>query len=513
MTNILLVDDEPEILNALNLRLGSEYKVHITTDPAKGLQILKDKGPFPVVISDFRMPTMNGIDFLLEANKISPETSSVLLTGQGEYDTAIQALNSGKIFKYLSKPCETSEINEVLLKGIEKFKNKIDEKFALKEYDNENRVAKIVQDQMLFTKFRPINENVELTALSSPKSGISGDFYEIIPHNKNCFDLIIADVMGKGLPAAILGAAIKNSVMHQLQVLKAEKLLLPSLSEIIVALEEEVHESLIEARMFITMLYARVDLINMRITYISNGHPGSLVIRNSSPETVYLQSTHMPLGIIKREFFKSVSLNLVAGDKLVFYTDGISEALVESAEDDPVELILDCLDGTEKKTSQIAKKIFDQAKIKRGVEDDMTVISMNLSNKIKELQPMTFVLQKNIDEIYRLNVILADTPGRSDSLFSVAIMEVFSNLVKHTGSSERALKIICSVTTEGRKSIQMIYEGDHFEPSSIKLPDCSKQVDGFGLFLVEKICYSVGYEEVEGGCSKIILIAKLGEEK
>ena len=171
---ILLLDDEPEILNALKLRLGKDFKVHATTSPEEGIAILKENGPFQVVVSDFRMPVMNGIDFLIEVNKISPETASVLLTGEGEYNTAIDALNSGKIFRYLAKPCDALEINNVLLEGIQSYNDEINKKHQLTEYSNENRVAKIVQDQMLFSKFRPNNDNVELSALSTPKSNVCG---------------------------------------------------------------------------------------------------------------------------------------------------------------------------------------------------------------------------------------------------------------------------------------------------------------------------------------------------
>ncbi|MCM8530657.1 MAG: fused response regulator/phosphatase [Lentisphaeraceae bacterium] len=511
-SNILLIDDEPEILYALKLRLGKDFKVFTETNPYDALETLKLNGPFPVVVSDFRMPEMNGLDFLLEANKFCPETSSVLLTGQGEYNTAIEALNSGKIFKYLSKPCDTSEINSVLSDGVKMFHEKIERKHALKEYGVENRVAKIVQDQLLFTKFQPSNESVDITALSVPKSSVCGDFYEIIPHSKNCFDLVIADVMGKGLPAAIIGAAIKNSLMHQNQMLKVKSRCIPAISDIIVSLEGEVHDALVETRMFVTFLYARVNLDAMTISYVSNGHPGSLIIRQDSSEVLYLQSTHMPLGINKRDSFKPIILSLKPRDKFVFYTDGISEALVQNPQDDPIELILDCLDGEETSTSEVAQKIFDEAKLKRGVEDDMTVISMNLNESLGDQKESKFVLYKNLDEMYRLNRKVLEAPGVHDELFSVALIEAFTNIVKHTGESQQAIEVKCSVSKAGLKMVELLYEGSHFEPSEILLPDCSKQTDGFGLYLVERICHAVRYEKVGELKSKIILTSKKGEE-
>jgi len=361
---------------------------------------------------------------------------------------------------------------------------------------------------MLFSKFRPVNEHIDLTALSTPKSGVCGDFYEIIPHSKDCFDILIADVMGKGLPAAIIGAAVKNSFLHELQVLKAKSKEIPSISDIMKSLEEEIHDSLVEARMFITLLFARVDLKSMSISYISNGHPGSLVIRENSCETIYLQSTHMPLGIQKRDYFKSVNFNLKPMDKLVFYTDGISEALVEMPSDDPLELIFDCLDGGESTTDEIASKIFNKAKSKRGIQDDMTVISMNLSNKLGEVKPVTLFLQKRLDEIYRINSLINDLPGDSDDLFIVALIETFTNIVKHAEECEASVKMVCSVDDLGKMKVQFVYNGSHFKPDSIKLPDCTQQVNGFGLYLIEKICGSVTYTEEDNQKSLITLVSK-----
>lgn len=506
--NILFVDDEPEVLSALKLRLGRDYNIYTATDPGSGLQLIKEKGPFSVIVSDFRMPEMNGIDFLVAANQICPESASVLLTGQGEYNVAINALNSGKVFKFLSKPCETSEINKAIQEGIKFFNSEVKKKHALREYDNENRVAKIVQDQLLFTKLKPVNENIELTALSTPKSNVCGDFYEIISHSKECFDVMIADVMGKGLPAAIIGAAIKNSVMHHIHALRSNRNNLPSISEILSSVEKETFKSLVEARMFLTILYARINLKNRSISYISHGHPGAIIIRQNSFETVYLHSTDMPMGITKRDFFKQINLKLLPGDKFIFYTDGISEALVEGPDDEPVELILNCLDGSEDSTDAIAAKIFEQAKLKRGVEDDMTIISMNLSKTLHCHEPVSFFLTKDLNEIYRLNGIVANSSGNCDELFNVAVIETFTNIVKHSGERDTSIKLIANVNEDGRKVFEFVYEGQPFQPQSIKIPDCETQSNGFGLFLVENICDSAYYEKNENGRLLIRLVSK-----
>ena len=238
-TKVLLVDDEPKVLRALNLRLGSDYKVTISSNPEEALTIAREKGPFPVVLSDLRMPKMNGLQFLESIEQISPETSRILLTGQGVYEDAVEALNSGKVFKYLAKPCDKLEIIKALEEGVINFENAVARKEALREYGKENKVAQIMQEQLLFSELPYKNEKIDFSAHSSPKRLVGGDFFEMIPYDEDCFDIVLADVMGKGLPAALIGAAMKHVFVRQSQRISAFKQSRPELVEILKAVEGE----------------------------------------------------------------------------------------------------------------------------------------------------------------------------------------------------------------------------------------------------------------------------------
>ncbi|WP_321404460.1 HD domain-containing phosphohydrolase [Maridesulfovibrio sp.] len=119
---ILLVDDEPNILSSLKRQLRTYYDVHTADDPEKALGYLKKGKPFSVVISDYRMPQMNGIELLKEVKSRSPETTRMILTGYADLDNAIMAVNDGHVFRFLTKPCE----KETLLENISE---------AAKQYD------------------------------------------------------------------------------------------------------------------------------------------------------------------------------------------------------------------------------------------------------------------------------------------------------------------------------------------------------------------------------------------
>jgi response regulator RpfG family c-di-GMP phosphodiesterase len=100
------VDDEPRVLDGLKLHLRRHYLVQTATSGAEGLKIIDNSPqPFAVVLSDMRMPEMNGAVFLREVRQRVPDTVRMLLTGQADFDAAIAAVNEGQLFRFLTKPC------------------------------------------------------------------------------------------------------------------------------------------------------------------------------------------------------------------------------------------------------------------------------------------------------------------------------------------------------------------------------------------------------------------------
>ena len=120
MRKVLFVDDEPGVLAGLERQLRGQYDVHTRLCGIEGLEALRDHGPFPVVVSDMRMPEMNGSQFLSRVRTISPETERILLTGHADVETAVSAVNDGQIFRYLLKPCDKETLVEALQEAIQR---------------------------------------------------------------------------------------------------------------------------------------------------------------------------------------------------------------------------------------------------------------------------------------------------------------------------------------------------------------------------------------------------------
>lgn len=108
---ILCVDDEPKILEGLERTLGMDHDVTTALSGAEALAIIQDEQePFALTISDMRMPGMDGATYLAAAAELSPDTIRVLLTGYSETEAAIRAINHGRIFRFLTKPCDADAL-------------------------------------------------------------------------------------------------------------------------------------------------------------------------------------------------------------------------------------------------------------------------------------------------------------------------------------------------------------------------------------------------------------------
>jgi CheY-like chemotaxis protein len=124
--SILMVDDEPNILDGYRRALHGRFNVVTAGSGADGLTIARQafnqKTPFPVVVSDMMMPTMNGAEFLGQARAIDPDAVQLLLSGQADLESTISAVNNGKLFRFLTKPCAAPDLEMALNAAIEHYR-------------------------------------------------------------------------------------------------------------------------------------------------------------------------------------------------------------------------------------------------------------------------------------------------------------------------------------------------------------------------------------------------------
>lgn len=119
---ILCVDDEPRVLEGLERTLFEHFEVTTESNPIQALAVLEAGPAFAVVLSDMRMPELDGAGLLARARVIAPHTSRMLLTGQAEVNSAVAAVNQGQILRFLWKPCPPAELIQALELGVEQYR-------------------------------------------------------------------------------------------------------------------------------------------------------------------------------------------------------------------------------------------------------------------------------------------------------------------------------------------------------------------------------------------------------
>ncbi|MCC9658407.1 HD domain-containing phosphohydrolase [Rhodopirellula halodulae] len=119
---ILLVDDEPNVLQGIKRQLRKRYDLTLAVGGAAAIEEYKENGPFAVVVSDMQMPVMNGVQLLGHIRQLNSQTVRVMLTGNADQKTAVDAVNEGSIFRFLSKPCAAEAFSKTLDAALEHYR-------------------------------------------------------------------------------------------------------------------------------------------------------------------------------------------------------------------------------------------------------------------------------------------------------------------------------------------------------------------------------------------------------
>lgn len=150
MPHILCVDDEPNVVDAIRRQFRKQYQVTTATGGVEALELLRSQPEldFGVIISDFNMPGMDGIEFLAAAGKVRPDSSMLMLTGRAELDVAVKALHEGQIFRFLSKPCPGDVLKRAIEDGLKQFNLIQSERELREQLEHVNRELNNLNTQL-----------------------------------------------------------------------------------------------------------------------------------------------------------------------------------------------------------------------------------------------------------------------------------------------------------------------------------------------------------------------------
>lgn len=361
---ILSVDDETDLELLLTqffrrkIRKG-EYEFYFAHNGLEALQLLLKYPDISIILSDINMPEMDGLTLLAKINEMRvPSRKCIMVSAYGDMDNIRQAMNGGA-FDFATKPIDLDDLQLTIDKAIEQIeyiKSAQKEHAELVDIQSDLSVAREIQQGILPRSFKLKVEDpgaVDIFASMEAAKDVGGDFYDFFPIDDHRIGFAIADVSGKGVPAAIFMAVshtlIKATGIRDL----ASNECMETVNNILCG------ESV--GSMFVTVFYGIYDMQTGEIDYTNAGHNPPYILRADGTVEMLKNDGNLVLGVMEEMKFKRSSLQLNPGDALVMYTDGVTEAEnTEHAQfgESRLETELAALKGAESKqivTSVLAK--------------------------------------------------------------------------------------------------------------------------------------------------------------
>jgi serine phosphatase RsbU (regulator of sigma subunit) len=240
--------------------------------------------------------------------------------------------------------------------------------------EEELRLARQIQRSFLLSEF-PVIPRFEVHALNIPSKEVGGDFYDLVPAGDGSFLLAIADVAGKGVPAALLSSMLQAS-------LRTQAASIPSVAEILRNINSLVYRGT-AIHQFATFFIARLESDSLRMTFCNAGHNYPVVARRNG-EQLTLERGGIVLGIMEGAAYEEDAVRLQAGDRVLLYTDGITEAVDAAGEQFGETRLYEVLRGLPQELSarDVADHILDALRAFLGEEeprDDMTLMVVRVT--------------------------------------------------------------------------------------------------------------------------------------
>lgn len=313
---ILVVDDAPANLQVVRSILKDDFMIRIATSGAKALDLVKAKPQPDLILLDVEMPEMDGYEVcgILKATPETRDIPVIFLTGKTETDDETKGFEVGAV-DYIHKPFSPAVVKArvhthlVLREAREQLARQ------LLFINNELEMAREIQLSILPQEI-PRIKGLEITARYLPMSSVAGDFYDFIVEDEKHVGILVADVSGHGLAAALIASMLQVALVAQCAHASDPARVLAGLHE---ALRGKFQHH------YVTAVYVFVDMEKKCMSYAGAGHPPLLLWRASTESASELVENGLPLGLLPHATYSVGQIQVEPGDKAVLYTDGIVE--------------------------------------------------------------------------------------------------------------------------------------------------------------------------------------------
>lgn len=505
---VLIVDDNAMNIDLIEDALRGDCRLGIATSGEAALKYTNKHRP-DLILLDIMMAGMDGYQVCTRL-KASPHTRQIpviFITGLSETRDKTRGFQVGAI-DYITKPFHLAEV-----------KARVNAHLSLQKIrDREIQIAAKIQKDLLQTHLTPDMPGVRVTQLARPSQQVDGDFFDFFQINDRCFDLVVGDVMGKGIAAALLGAALKSHflrVLHKLS-LGIDACGIPPIEDIVSGVHAGMIDELGDLETFATLCYARFDLAARQLSFIDCGHMRTVHYRRATGDCQLLRGENMPLGFPETTPFRPTDMAFGPGDVFCFYSDGLTEACTPDGRFYGENRLVRFMETAgQHSPEKIVRDLWQDVVRFSGSEqfqddltclvikfDDMPSISLKPAAASLEIRSDLSALRQVREFIQNFcNMIPGSLFEKSISQIELAGNEVVANIIKHAYAGRTGQKI----QIKARQAIDSIsfrfYDwGEKFNPDAVAPPsfDGSRE-GGFGIHIITQSVSNLAFTTDKDG--------------
>ena len=378
MAKILVVDDEPDLELLLRQKFRrkvrkGELTLVFAQNGVEALEQLKVHHDVDMVLSDINMPQMDGLTLLHQLNQLNYDLRAVIVTAYGDMKNIRTAMNRGA-FDFVTKPLDFKDLETTIsktLSHLEVMREALRSRDELVALRQELGVAARMQESILPTSF-PEDPRYEIHAWMTPAKEVGGDFYDFFKLEDGRIGIVMADVSGKGVPAALF-MMVSRTLMKGTAIGENDP----------AKCLEEVNQLLVESNeqsMFVTVFYGSFDPATGILEYANAGHNLPYVVKANGEVHPIECDSGLVLAVMPGFEFPGGSIELEPGDVVFFYTDGITEAMDEEGVefgDDELAAVLEEVAGASAATfNRKAVEAVQEHAGEAAQSDDITCLTL-----------------------------------------------------------------------------------------------------------------------------------------
>lgn len=321
---LLVVDDDSENIEVVRSILGDNYKIRVATDGVKALELAKAE-PLPgLILLDVVMPHVDGYEVCsrLKADSKTRDIPVIFLTGKTEVVDETRGFEAGAvdyIHKPFSPPIVTARVRtQLMLRDAHETVAR-----QLVAINSELELARQVQ-QSILPQGLPKVKGLEIAARYLPMSSVAGDFYDFLPLDEKHIGILIADVSGHGLAAALIASMLQTALAAQSPIASDPAQVLSRLNQAFYGKFQN-H--------YVTAIYLFVDLERGTVIYAGSAHQPLLLLRAKTGKAAEYTENGFMLGPFSDSTYSAMTFSMEEGDKIVLITDGVVEAADSSGDE------------------------------------------------------------------------------------------------------------------------------------------------------------------------------------